>query len=79
MDGRTNDNYEAIVLLNDSCPRALWRWRAEEKREFFCFYFVFFKKNNYLFIYLSSSRATTRVTHYMIVSSKTHRSAQPRC
>jgi hypothetical protein len=42
---------------------------------FFFFYFMFF-----CFLFSSySPRAATRVIHYMITSSKTHRSARPKC
>ncbi len=59
------------MLQNDLRPWALQRWCVEEKREFFFFYFVFV----FLFSSSSFSRATTRATHYMTTSSKTHRSA----
>jgi hypothetical protein len=42
---------------------------------FFPFYFVFFK---ILFFFLFF-RVATRATHYITASSKTHKSAQPRC
>ncbi len=45
----------------------------KKKRKFFCTSFL--KKK----LFSSSSKATTRATQYMIISLKTHKSAQPRC
>jgi hypothetical protein len=56
-----------MVLQSGLCPRALQRWRAEEKKE------IFFLLLHVLFLLLFSSsssfsKITTRVTHYMIAS-----------
>jgi hypothetical protein len=70
------------MLQSDPHPWILQRWRAKEKKEFFfstlCFLLLLFFFSVF-FSFSSSSKATTWATHYMTTSSKTHRSAQPRC
>jgi len=41
--------------------------------------FIFLLLRVFLFKFSSFSKAITRATHYMTASSKTHKSAQPRC
>jgi hypothetical protein len=57
-------------------PRALQRWCAKEKREFF---FLLYRVFLLLFTSFSFSTVATRVIHYMTTSSKTHMNAHLRC
>ncbi len=91
----TNDNGWQLqpmeMLMDSDCDNDEQRLRQRCKTIHVCelyddgvqkinflifFYFMFFFS---LFSFSSSSRAATRATHYMTTSSKTHKSAQPRC
>jgi hypothetical protein len=65
----------ATVLESNPRSQALQQWQAKEKRNFFSSISCFFK----LFYYYSSSKVATKATHNMTASSKTYKSAQPRC
>jgi hypothetical protein len=71
-DGSCVDN--GIVEQSASMSCAMMAYKTEE-RVFFLLLHVFF----FFYNYFSSCKVTIRATHYMITSSKTHRSAQPRC
>jgi hypothetical protein len=50
------------------------------REEIFFYFFLFCVFVFFIFSsFSSSSKVVTRATHYMIASSKTHRSAQPKC
>jgi hypothetical protein len=82
IDGTMTDDNEQRTAINNNCDDdgitkrsasasfVAMVYKKEERKFIFLLLHVFKKK---------IPKAATRATHYMIASSKTHKSAQPRC